>query len=273
MKIGLLAGTGGLPKAVAAGVHAQGYELYIAQISGEKTIVGDGEIYGLGEFGRITKDFNEAQVTHVCFAGTVERPDFKKLRPDFKGLMRLPGALMAARDGDDALLRYIVSNFEKEGFQIISPQNLCASLLMPDGHLGRHKMEKSDRDDAEKAMKIARNIGAMDIGQAAVVCNGLVLAVEAQEGTDEMLRRVAGLPENIRGTTAAPSGVLAKMIKPGQETRVDLPTIGPKTIELVNAAGLAGIIVEAGGAFVIDREEVIDLADAANIFVVGLPSA
>lgn len=272
MKVGLLAGTGKLPAAVAAGAIEQGYDVYIAQVQGTKTIDGDGDEYGLGEFGRITKDFKAARVTHVCFAGIVNRPDFKSLKPDFKALTKLPGALMAAREGDDALLRFVIQNFEKEGFTILSPQQLCASILAPSGHLGRHKMEKSDRDDAEKAMKIARDIGALDIGQGVVVCRGLTLAVEAQEGTDAMLRRVAGLHADIRGTAERPSGVLAKMVKPGQDDRIDLPTIGPETIRLAAQAGLAGIIVEAQRAFVIDRDELIKQADAANIFVVGLPS-
>ncbi len=273
MKVGLLAGSGRLPNAVAAGALEQGYELYIAQVNGDKTIDAEGDIYGIGEFGRITKDFKAAGVTHVCFAGIVERPDFKRLKPDFKGLTRLPGAVLAARDGDDALLRYVVGSFEKEGFDVLSPQQLCASILAPAGHIGQHKMEKADRDDAEQAMKIAREIGALDIGQGAVVCRGLTLAVEAQEGTDAMLRRVATLPSDIRGTPDVPCGVLAKMVKPGQDDRVDLPTIGPETVRLAIAAGLAGIIVEAERAFVIDREELVTLADEANLFVVGLPGS
>lgn len=271
MKIGLLAGTGALPKAVAEGAKALGHDVYLAQIEGMPISDLEGKSYHFGEVGKILKDFKAQNVTHVCMAGKVGRPDLTKIRPDFQTLKRLPGAIKAARQGDDALLTYVVSNFEKEGFEIIAPQELCRALLMPSGHLGAHKMEEADREDAEKAMKIAREIGALDIGQATVVCHGVVLAVEAQEGTDGVLKRVATLPIDLRGNSDKPAGVLAKMVKPGQEDRVDLPTIGPKTVKLAAAAGLAGIITEAGQAFVIDRSEVARLADDAGMFVVGLP--
>lgn len=271
MKVGLLAGTGALPKAVAEGAKALGHDVYLAQIEGMPIADLEGKTYHFGEVGKILKDFRAAGVTHVCMAGNVGRPDLTKIRPDFQTLKRLPGAIKAARQGDDSLLKYVVSSFEKEGFEIIAPQELCSALLMPSGHLGAHRIEDNDREDAEKAMRIAREIGAMDIGQAVVVCRGLVLAVEAQEGTDGVLKRVANLPSDIRGRNDRPAGVLAKMVKPGQEDRVDLPTIGPKTVKLAADAGLAGIITEAGQAFVIDRGDVAKLADAAGMFVVGLP--
>jgi len=271
MKIGLIAGRGALPKAVVQGAKALGHEVCLAQIEGNEAPDLEAKTYRFGEFGKMTKDFRAKGVTHVCFAGNVARPDLTKIRPDFKTITRLPGAIKAARDGDDALLSYVVSTFEKDGFEVVSPQSLCENLLMPSGHLGQHKIETADREDAEKAMKIAREIGAMDIGQAVVVCRGLVLAVEAQEGTDEMLKRVAFLPSHLRGSAEQPAGVLAKMVKPDQEKRVDLPTLGPQTVRLASEAGLAGIISESGQAFVIDREEVAELADAARMFVVGLP--
>jgi len=271
LKVGLIAGQGALPKAVVNGAKAAGHDIYLAQIEGALMAGLNGKSYRFGEFGKMTKDFKSQGVTHVCFAGNVARPDLTKIRPDFKTLKRLPGAIRAARQGDDALLRFVVETFEKDGFEIIAPQDLCKSLLMPAGHLGRHKIESAERKDAERAMKVALEIGRMDIGQAVVVCNGLVLAVEAQEGTDEMLRRVVALPETIRGKSDNRAGVLAKMVKPGQEDRVDLPTIGPQTVRLASEAGLSGIITEAGRAFVIDKEEVAALADEVNMFVVGLP--
>ncbi len=275
MKIGLLAGGGDLPKAVIAAAQADGHGIFIAQLDGtDLSVPGiDHKFFRLGEFGKITRAFKKADVSHVCFAGNVSRPDFKKLKPDFKTLTRLPGAIKAAKDGDDALLKYIVKAFEKEGFSILAPQDICKSLLMPSGHLGMHKMTADHKNDAEKAMQIARQIGALDIGQGAVVNLGLVLAVEAQEGTDAMLRRVARLPDSLRGHEQARSGILAKMVKPGQESRVDLPTIGVETVKLASKSGLAGIIVEAGNAFVMDRNAVIEAADQAGVFIVGLPPA
>jgi len=183
------------------------------------------------------------------------------------------GAVKAAKQGDDALMRYLLELFEKEGFEVIAPQDVCQSLLLPEGMLGSVQLTETHMSDARIACTIASKIGALDIGQGAVVCNGVVLAVEAQEGTDAMLRRVAELPAEIRGSVSERKGVLAKMVKPTQETRVDLPTIGPATIENAAAAGLAGIVAEGGRAFIIDREQVIALANAAGLFIAGLPSS
>ena len=271
MKIGLLAGDGDLPKAVVAAARNDAHDVVIVQLSEGMELGPDGQFFSLGEFGKITKYFKKSNVTHVCFAGNVARPDFKKLRPDFKTLTKLPGAIKAAKDGDDALLKYVVKTFEHEGFSIIAPQELCRSLLMPVGALGSQKLVQKHRGDAEKALKTALEIGKLDIGQGAVVCAGLVLAVEAQEGTDKMLQRVAQLPADIRGEAENRKGVIAKILKPGQESRVDLPTIGPETIRLAAAAGLAGIILEADKAFVLDKEKVVEAADQFGLFVVGLP--
>ena len=205
-------------------------------------------------------------------AGEVSRPDFSALKPDIKGLKYLPGALSAAKRGDDALLTYMIWVFEKEGFEIISPQEICKSLLIGEGHMGAVRLTAQHRDDALKACEIARQMGALDIGQGAVVCGGLVLAVEAQEGTDGLLARTAALPQDKRGSAKARKGVFAKLVKPLQEERVDLPTIGPKTVELAIEAGLAGIVVESGRAFCLDQAACIAAADAAGLFIVGIPA-
>jgi len=142
---------------------------------------------------------------------------------------------------------------------------------MEEGVLGAVSLHESHRDDALAACHIAQSIGALDIGQGAVVANGVTLAVEAQEGTDAMLMRVSVLPQALRGTEEARKGVLAKMVKPIQDQRIDLPVIGLTTIENVSAAGLAGIVLEANGALVLDKAAVVKLADENNIFILGLP--
>lgn len=274
MKVGLIAGSGDLPHSVVEGALQEGHEVFVAALEGFSTpnsFSASSMAFGLAEFGHITKAFKKEKCTHVCLAGNVERPDFKNLKPDFKGLKHLPGAIMAAKDGDDGLMRYILEMFEKDGFEIISPQDLCKFLLLPSGNLGAHSLSKAHLNDAEKACKVASTIGGLDIGQGAVVCRGLVLAVEAQEGTDAMLIRVASLPDNLRGNSGDREGILAKMVKPGQETRVDLPTIGPRTVELAAEAGLAGIVAEGGQAFVMQRDKVIELANEKGLFIAGLP--
>jgi UDP-2,3-diacylglucosamine hydrolase len=146
-----------------------------------------------------------------------------------------------------------------------------AALTLGAGHLGSHAPAERDLVDIRRALEAARAIGRLDAGQAAVSCEGLILALEAQEGTDALLERVAQLPQAIRGAPDDPRGVLAKACKPGQELRVDLPTIGPGTVSRAAAAGLAGIVGEAGRLLVLDREKTIQLADQLGVFIVGEP--
>ncbi len=273
MHIGLIAGGGDLPRHVVDAALLDGHEMTVLALSGfaDSEALPCARQVGLAEFGKMTKIFKKTKCSHICMAGRVERPDFKKLKPDLKAMRYMPAAIKAAKEGDDALLRFLMGLFEKEGFEIVAPQDVCASLLLTEGILGDIRLSEAHKLDATKACEIAVKIGELDIGQGAVVCQGVVLAVEAQEGTDAMLRRTAKLPDNIKGSESERKGVLAKMVKPGQDTRVDLPTIGPATVELAALAGLAGIVAEAGRAFVIDREVVIAKANAAGLFIAGLP--
>jgi len=273
MHIGLIAGGGNLPKHVVLGAKQDGHDVSVIALKGfaETSDFETAKAFGIAEFGKMTKALKKAKATHVCFAGIVKRPDFKSLKPDLKAMFHMGGAVKAAKQGDDALMRYLLDLFEREGFNVIAPQDVCKSLLLPEGILGSVHLAEIHKDDAQKACETASKIGALDIGQGAVVCQGVVLAVEAQEGTDAMLNRVAKLPAEIRGSALDRKGVLAKMVKPTQETRIDLPTIGPATIENAAEAGLAGIVAEGGRAFIIDRAQVIQLADAAGIFIAGLP--
>jgi DUF1009 family protein len=190
-----------------------------------------------------------------------------------RGLAALPGVIAAARSGDDGLLRFLVREFEKEGFAVEGAEAVMSELSLPTGPLGRHAPSEEQLADVERALAVARAIGRLDIGQGAVVCDGLVLAVEAQEGTDAMLARVAGLPVELRGQAAGRRGILAKAPKPIQETRVDLPTIGVPTVRGAAAAGLAGVVGEAGRLLVLDRAEVVALADELGLFILGVEPA
>ncbi|PHR61412.1 MAG: UDP-2,3-diacylglucosamine pyrophosphatase [Robiginitomaculum sp.] len=271
-KIALIAGGGTLPHEVISGALQRNLSVYVAAMTGFAKMSdfdSPGGEFGLGEFKRMLKVFKAEKCTHIVMAGIIERPDFKSLKLDLRSLSLLPKVLKAAAKGDDALLSMIVSEFEKEGFYILAPQDICQTPLIQAGVLGAYSPTKKHQADIIKARETALLMGAHDIGQGCVVCNGLVLAVEAQEGTDKMLERVACLPENIRGNAETRLGVLSKRLKPEQEDRVDLPTIGPRTIELAAKAGLAGIVVEAGKAFVLDKEHVRTLADKHKIFVLG----
>jgi hypothetical protein len=272
-KLGLIAGGGSLPVEIAEHCQRSGRPLFVIRLKG---FAGDGlspyagaEV-GLAELGKCFKALRRAKCEAVCLAGNVARPDFSSLMPDLRGLAVLPAAIAAARKGDDALLRMLVAEFEKEGFAVEGAHEVMDDLGLPAGVLGAVQPAEEHAADIAQALDVARAIGRLDAGQAAVVCRGLVLALEAAEGTDALLARVAELPEALRGTADAPLGVLAKAPKPIQETRVDLPTIGPATVEAVARAGLAGIVGEAGRLLVLDRETVIRLADELGVFILGV---
>ena len=202
-------------------------------------------------------------VTELVLAGGVRRPSLTSLRPDWRAA-RLFARIGWRALGDDGLLSAVVAEFEREGFRVIGPEELLAAGLAPEGPLGAHRPDAQAEADIEHGLRIAGAIGALDIGQAVVVQQGLVLGVEAIEGTDELLRRCAELRR------AGPGGVLVKTEKPGQERRADRPTIGPRTVALAAEAGLRGIAVEAGATIVLDRDEVVAAADRAGLFVVGI---
>ena len=148
-------------------------------------------------------------------------------------------------------------------------RDAAPGLVAQEGVLGAHAPSTEHSEDIALAVRVVRRLGALDIGQAAAVCDGLVLAVEAAEGTDAMIARVAMLPEAIRGTSAKRRGVLVKALKPHQDSKTDLPVIGLDTVRNVGAAGLAGIAIEAGRALIMKKREVIAAADAAGLFVIA----
>ena len=271
-RLGIVAGGGDLPMAVARRCQAEGRPFFIVRIKGfADSALGryEGADSRIGEFGRTIKLLKAAGCEAVCFAGVVQRPDFRDMKPDLKGAAVLPGMIAAATKGDDALLRYVLGVFEAEGFAIEGADQVLGGEMVPVGALGRHAPDEAALADLRKALEVARATGELDIGQGAVVCDGLVLAVEAQEGTDAMLARVAGLPDTIRGRPDARRGALAKAPKPIQDERVDMPVIGVRTIEGAAAAGLAGVAGMAGKLILIDREAIIEAADRLGLFVWG----
>ncbi len=272
--LGIIAGLGALPVQVAEAAIARGQGVYVLRLKGfgEPGLARfPGEVGGIAELGKVFKAFRQAGCKQVCFAGVVKRPDFKALKPDMKGMSLLPKAVSAARKGDDALLSFLIQVFEDEGFEIVGADEAAGNLKAPEGLLVGPQPSPAHLEDLKKAALVAQEIGRLDIGQGAIVADGLVLCVEAQEGTDEMLKRCAGLPEEIRGNSHARIGVLVKRPKPQQERRIDLPTIGCRTLDGVAAAGLAGIGYEADGALIVDAEAVKTHADSLGLFLYGFP--
>jgi len=271
-KLGLIAGGGALPVSVAARCEAEGRPVFLIRLAGfadAHLARYPGIDAGMAEFGKILSALKKAGCTAVCFAGTVSRPDFRTLKPDLRGATLLPGIIAAASKGDDALLRKILSVFEGEGYAIEGADDVLGGDTLPAGALGAMTPTNAQLDDLRKALHVAKKAGELDIGQGAVVCDGLVLAVEAQEGTDAMLARVAGLPADLRGSAAERKGALGKAPKPIQDLRVDMPVIGPQTLELAAAAGLAGVGGVAGKLILIDRPTLVEAADRLGLFVWG----
>jgi len=267
-RLGILAGGGDLPLELARARQSENpFVVVLNGFADRDYSAFETEARSVGQIGGIIKALKAAGCDAICFAGYVTRPDFSALKMDARGLALVPKALAAGRKGDDALIRVVVGAFEEEGFTVVGADDVLASLA-PDrltGHLGPDPAPH--QADIDKAVAIAREIGRLDIGQGAVVAAGLVLAVEAQEGTNAMLERVDELPRELGGRIDARSGVLAKMPKPIQERRVDLPTIGVDTVERCAKAGLAGIALEAGAALILNREAVERAVESNGVFI------
>ena len=271
-KLGIIAGGGELPVVLAEHMAATQRPYFVARIAPMADPALEkhpGAAHGLGAMGARMDAMREAGCDAVVLFGQVARPDLKTLQLDEVAMSMLPAILAAMPHGDDALLRAVLSEHEKAGFRVVGAEQAMSDLLAQQGAWGAIAPNAAQLADITKAAKVAAASGAFDIGQGVVVCDGLVLAVEAQEGTDAMLRRVAELPTTIRGTQQARRGVLLKRPKPIQERRIDLPTIGVRTIEGAANAGLAGVAVEAQGALAVRRADIIAAANRAGIFVYG----
>jgi DUF1009 family protein len=275
-KLGVIAGGGELPVVLAEHCAASQRPYFIARISPLADAALDqhpGATFGLGAMGARMDAMREAGCDVVVLLGQVPRPDLRTLDLDEVARGMLPALIAAMPKGDDALLRAVMAEHERAGFRVIGAEEVMAELLAPAGVWGAAAPNATHAGDIAKAAKVAAAIGAFDVGQGVVVCDGLVLAVEAQEGTDAMLRRVADLPLTLRGTPQSRRGVLLKRPKPIQERRIDLPTIGVRTIEGAAAAGLAGVAVEAQGALAVRRTDIVAAANRAGIFVYGFTRA
>jgi lipid-A-disaccharide synthase len=270
-RIGILAGGGRLPLMIAESVTARGEGVHIVGIVGEA----DPAIarfphtwVNWGQIGRMVATLRAEGADQLVIAGGVKRPDLWRIRPDVGFFMSLPQIVSLLAGGDDSVLTRVVRFFEAKGLEVRGVHEVAPDLLAAAGCMGGVALGREDAADAELGFAVRQALGVVDAGQAVVVAQGEVLAIEGAEGTDAMLQRVSALPR--RGAPAVRRGVLAKGPKPGQELRVDMPAIGPRTIEQAAAAGLAGVVVEAGAVLILDRDEAIRAADAAGCAIRGL---
>jgi hypothetical protein len=266
-KLGVIAGSGGLPVKIASASAARAAPFHIIRLAGmtDPALLNmPGDDCAIGEAGKIIRILKRENCDAAVFAGHVPRPDFSNLKADWRGAAMLPKVLAAAARGDGALLSVLVETLESEGIIVIGVEEAAQGLAAPAGALGARSPNAQNMNDIRKAAQIVQALGPFDVGQGAVVAGGLVLAIEAAEGTDAMLARCATLPNGVNQ-----GGVLVKRPKPGQELRIDLPVVGAETVRCAARAGLAGIAVEEGVALIIDIDEVVALADETGLFVYG----
>jgi UDP-2,3-diacylglucosamine hydrolase len=269
--LAIIAGSGTLPSALADAASARGRAVHILGIRGEA----DGAIARFphtwlkwGEVGKLFATLEEHGCRDLVIVGAVNRPDLANVRFDLGAIKNLPFLLSLGMGGDDHILSSVVRFLEGKGYRVHGAGDVAPELLAGEGPLGAKTPSADDLADIEAAFRVVEALGRLDVGQAAVVVKGHVLAVEAAEGTDAMLARCAALRK--RGSSRrSPTGVLAKASKPGQEERVDLPTIGPDTIAHAAQAGLAGIAVAAGRVLIADRLATITAADQHGLFLFG----
>lgn len=266
--LGIIAGGGDAPKRLIAACLRMNRPFHVLALEGQTdSDIGNDEIpitwLPLGAAAAALALAKEKGVTDVVMLGRVRRPSITELKPDWLMVQKLARIGMNAL-GDDGLLKAIAKEFEAEGFRVLAPQDVFADLLLPEGQLGKHAPNATAQADIVRGIEIARALGALDVGQSVVVQQGIVLGVEAIEGTDALIGR-AGMLKRV----GVPP-VLVKLKKPQQDARFDLPALGISTLREAVAAGLCGVAAEAGGTILVDREEVIKFADVSGLFIIGL---
>jgi DUF1009 family protein len=272
--LAIICGGGNFPAAVADAVARRGRRPVMFGIKGwaDAAVI---ERYAhhwisIGQAGRFFRLARAEHCRDVLFIGTLLRPPLSQLRLDWQTIKLMPRVIRFFRGGDDKLLSGVAGIAESGGLRVVGIKDVAPEVFVPEGVMGRHAPSERDKADIARALTVIRALGPFDVGQAAVVANNNVLAVEAAEGTDNMLVRIAELRKLGRVTSSPGVGVLVKAPKPGQDRRFDLPSIGPRTIENIARAGLAGLAVAAGSTMIADADQAIAAADRAGIFLVGV---
>ncbi len=265
-RLGVLAGGGGAPRRLLQFLHAAGRPYFLVCLQGQADAdLGAGAPHcwlplGAGE--RLAQTLRDENVTDIVMIGKVRRPSLHELRPDaftLKKLLQVGFAML----GDDGLLRAVTRLVEAEGFRVVGIQDVTQEFLLPTGQLSAAAPTEQDWHDIRRGAAVARQLGLADTGQSVIVQQGMVLGVEAIEGTDALIARCGALKREGGG------GVLVKLCKPQQDKRLDLPSIGAGTIAALRAAGLAGVAAEAGKSLCFDRAQAVSDADAAGLFLLG----
>jgi DUF1009 family protein len=272
--LAIICGGGCFPMAVAEAVLRSGRQPVMLGIKGwaDRDVVERHRHHwvALGQVGRLVRLARREGCREAVFIGTVLRPPLAKIRLDWPTFRAMPRLLGSFRGGDDQLLKGVAGIIEEAGLTIVGLDAVAPEIFVPEGVLAQRQPTEGDKADITRAIQVVAALGPFDVGQAAVVAHGQVLAVEGVEGTDNMLARIAEMRRQRRVIARVGTGVLVKSPKPGQDRRFDLPAIGPQTIENVARAGLAGVAVTAGSTLIAAPMDVIAAADRAKIFLVGV---
>jgi UDP-2,3-diacylglucosamine hydrolase len=272
--LAIICGGGSLPFAVADAVIARGRKAILFAISGAAD-AGRVSNYAhhwlaIGEAGKLFARLRDEGCRDVVFIGSVTRPPIWKIRIGWQTLLMLPTILSSFRGGDNHLLSTLERIGDRAGFRVVAAHEVAPEILVGEGGMTRRIPQPADNADIGRGLALLRAIGPFDVGQAVIVVNQHVLAVEGIEGTDAMLARVADLRGRGQVNTPLGAGVLVKAPKPDQDRRFDLPTIGPTTVDAVHKAGLGGIAVVARETLIAEPQLVVSAADQAGLFVTGV---
>ena len=266
--LGIIAGGGSAPHHLIAACQKLAKPFYVICLEGQadKELAKDlPHIWvplGAGE--KLKKLCVEHNISDVVMIGRVRRPSLLEIKPDWLALKVLTKIGINSL-GDDGLLHGIGKAIEEEcGVRVLGVQDIFTDLLTPGGDLTVIKPDEDALQDIRRGIEVAQALGRLDVGQSVIVQQGMVIGVEAIEGTDALIARSIGLKREGAG------GVLIKMAKPQQDDRFDLPTIGPDTISAAVKAGLRGIALQAGRSLIVERESTIAAANQANIFIAGI---
>ena len=271
--IGIVAGHGSLPKELAEYLRAIGHEPFLIGIESENVPwIGEyqHQVFAWGELGQFFKYLKKNNIKQVLFAGGMTRPVLKFKNMDWGGILSLSQVLAFMIGGDNSLLTGLIKLFAKNGVEVVGAHEIMPTLLATSGAIVGRKPPRKSMKNIEKAFEACKKLGELDIGQAAVAVGGRVVAVEGIEGTDGMLERIATMRSSGRLYESGQFGVLVKTMKPGQDMRVDLPAIGPKTIDGIVRAGLRGVAIEGGHSLILERNNTLQAAKKNGVFVYGL---
>ncbi len=267
-KLCIIAGGGSLPKQLISHCQSIGKEIFVIAIKGNadkdlclKNI--DHMWIKIGQAGSGFAKLKEQKINELVMIGTIKRPTIKELVPDLK-TAKFFAKIALKSLGDDGILRALINEFKQDGIRVIGIQDVMPEILIKKGVLTKHKPNKQSLADIKRAIEVATELGKLDVGQAVIVQEGLVLGVEGIEGTAELIKRCSQYKRK------GQDGILLKLRKPEQDLRVDLPTIGPKTIEDAKKYGLKGVCLHAGNGLIVDEEQTIKLANKHKIFLMGV---